>query len=184
MKTKLLMLLSLAALGLFAFGITNASGSDQSGTGSSAGDCQTQPGDRSDGSDDCIDNQANTCDQQSGQQSNERSDGSDEHISGTSSGDEIDGQDGSDDIEGEAGDDDLCGGAGNDVINGGSGDDNIEGEAGNDTISGGSGNDVLKGGPGSDLIKARDGHRDRINCGSGHDRVRADAKDVVAANCE
>ena len=49
---------------------------------------------------------------------------------------------------------------------------------------GGGGNDALIGGPGNDTIKARDGHADRINCGRGNDRVKADRKDKVAKNCE
>src|SRR2546430_1689315 len=64
----------------------------------------------------------------------------------------------------------------------GSGDES--GDAGNDSLNGGKGNDVLSGGPGNDRINARDGHTDRINCGRGNDRVKADGKDKVARNCE
>jgi hypothetical protein len=42
----------------------------------------------------------------------------------------------------------------------------------------------MSGGSGNDRIKARDGRKDRIDCGSGNDRVTADKKDKVAKNCE
>jgi len=51
-------------------------------------------------------------------------------------------------------------------------------------LVGGPGRDVLNGGRGRDRIFARDGVRDRINCGAGVDTVRADRADVVASNCE
>ena len=34
------------------------------------------------------------------------------------------------------------------------------------------------------MIAARDGDRDRINCGTGFDKVTADRIDLVSSNCE
>jgi hypothetical protein len=42
----------------------------------------------------------------------------------------------------------------------------------------------VSGGSGRDTISARDRTRDRINCGSGRDRVTADRIDRVSRNCE
>jgi hypothetical protein len=44
--------------------------------------------------------------------------------------------------------------------------------------------DIISGGTGTDTISVRDGQRDRINCGSGRDRVIADRIDRVSSNCE
>ena len=65
-------------------------------------------------------------------------------------------------------------------------DDVIRGLGGADTIVGRGDKDALFGGAGRDVIKARDGERDRIDCGPGHDTVFADPdnEDAVAANCE
>jgi hypothetical protein len=43
---------------------------------------------------------------------------------------------------------------------------------------------VIAAGAGNDVINTRDGQRDVVNCGRGHDRVRADRNDKVASNCE
>jgi hypothetical protein len=59
----------------------------------------------------------------------------------------------------------------------------IAGGRGNDRISGGGGSDVLLGGPGRDLLKARDGRRDRVDCGAGTDRAIVDRQDRVR-RCE
>ena len=40
------------------------------------------------------------------------------------------------------------------------------------------------GGTGNDRVFARNGKVDRIGCGRGRDRVRADANDRVAGDCE
>jgi Ca2+-binding RTX toxin-like protein len=77
----------------------------------------------------------------------------------------------------------LRGGAGNDTIEDPGGDNLIEGGAGIDELRGGAGRDVVRGGPGRDRISARDGRRDRVDCGSGRDSARIDKKDRVRA-CE
>jgi Ca2+-binding RTX toxin-like protein len=74
-----------------------------------------------------------------------------------------------DNLDGELGDDTISGGAGNDVLEGG---------LGTDTIVGGGGTDTISGGLGKDTIDAKDGERDAINCGLGHDVVTADAADT------
>jgi Ca2+-binding RTX toxin-like protein len=103
---------------------------------------------------------------------------------------------------------DLTGKGGNDQLKGTDSDDAIDGGAGNDTITAGFGNDTITGGPGqdkivadrdgrcnemhcdlspgsaSDTIDAVDGEVDNITCGPGQDTVKADAADVVAADCE
>ena len=110
-------------------------------------------------------------------------------------------------LEGQAGDDTIApqsdwtpagalliasGGAGNDtivatpsgaVIHGGAGNDRLIGGRGRDNITGGRGKDVIRAGAGRDLIRVRDNTRDRVNCGAGIDRVKADAIDVLK-HCE
>ena len=116
--------------------------------------------------------------------------------------DRLHGQSGSDRVNGERGRDRINGGSSNDVISAGSSGDRVAGDQGNDRINGNSGNDVLKGnsgrdrisgstgadriagGGGNDRINARDGRRDRVNCGTGRDRVVADTIDRVSRNCE
>jgi Ca2+-binding RTX toxin-like protein len=61
--------------------------------------------------------------------------------------------------------------------------DDLRGGAGRDRLSGGGGTDRLAGGSGRDFLLARDGRRDRVDCGAGRDRARTDAKDRVLA-CE
>ena len=91
---------------------------------------------------------------------------------------------GGDRQDGGSGNDTLEGGAGNDKQSGGAGNDLIRGGAGNDSISGGRGLDVLNGQAGNDTISARDGKKDSIRCGSGKDKVTADAIDKVSPDCE
>ncbi len=91
---------------------------------------------------------------------------------------------GNDTVEGNAGDDVIAGGRGNDRIRGGSGVDNIQGGSGRDSINAGSGRDDVFAGSGNDSISARDGSRDRIDCGTGRDSVRVDRRDKAAGNCE
>jgi Ca2+-binding RTX toxin-like protein len=123
-------------------------------------------------------------------------------IIGTRFGDRIAGEGGSDVLEGRAasdcllagsGADEVRGGAGNDSARGGSGDDRLFGGGGRDVLRGRSGDDLLKGGsgrnrlsggPGNDRIRARNGAVDRIRCGRGFDRVRADRGDRVSRGCE
>jgi hypothetical protein len=42
----------------------------------------------------------------------------------------------------------------------------------------------LKGNAGKDKLKARDGEKDKVNCGGGEDKATVDDKDKVAGNCE
>ena len=59
----------------------------------------------------------------------------------------------------------------------------LAGEGAADRLDGGPGRDALHGESGRDLLLAIDGRRDRVACGAGHDRARADARDRVQA-CE
>jgi hypothetical protein len=115
-------------------------------------------------------------------------------VAGDAGHDVLDGEHGADVVTGGPGRDALFGGYGSDVLRGGpSGDalrggdgaDRLLGGPGKDTLFGNPGSDEIAGGPGSDLIVADnyDDH-DRISCGSGVDRVRADRTDRVAADCE
>ena len=83
----------------------------------------------------------------------------------------------------------LLGGGGNDGVFGGNGSDNVVGGGGNDWVAdhqrksdkavGGSGNDVI------DVVSdVQPSDSDAVVCGSGFDRVLANRKDVVAADCE
>jgi hypothetical protein len=105
-------------------------------------------------------------------------------IAGSRFDDNIWGTPGADTIDAGAGNDIADGGRGNDVVKGGPGNDELGGGPGNDTIDGGPGSDLIEGGAGNDVIRARDGVRDSVFCGPGHDTVLADAVDYVAADCE
>jgi Ca2+-binding RTX toxin-like protein len=107
-----------------------------------------------------------------------------DRLSGAEGDDRVRGGSGNDNLSGGSGDDILTGALGSDRVSGGSGDDRLTGSSGNDEISGGSGRDVFSASSGNDTISARDGTRDRIDCGSGRDRVSADRLDKVASNCE
>jgi Ca2+-binding RTX toxin-like protein len=93
---------------------------------------------------------------------------------GGSSRDRLNGGDGSDRLFGDSGNDLIAGGNGNDTISGGSG---------NDKINGGQGKNRVSGGTGNDNISAANGRVERINCGSGRDKVRADRRDRLRG-CE
>jgi Ca2+-binding RTX toxin-like protein len=75
-------------------------------------------------------------------------------------------------------------------MDGDRGSDHIMGQGGGDLIAQGPGRegarDTLSGGDGNDVILVDNGPptRDMVTCGSGFDRVAADAKDVVAPDCE
>jgi hypothetical protein len=100
--------------------------------------------------------------------------GADLSVRGGAGRDVVDGGSGNDNASGDAGDDRVNGGAGNDVLAGG---------AGNDRLTAGSGKNRLSGGAGNDTLNARNGRRDKLNCGTGDDVAVADDLDVVTA-CE
>jgi Ca2+-binding RTX toxin-like protein len=97
--------------------------------------------------------------------------------------DVLDGDGGDDSLWGGDGRDRLFGGAGNDRVLGGAKGDELHGDAGNDQLFPGTGRDRVWGGPGNDAISARDGSRDVVDCGTGLDRVTADARDHLRG-CE
>jgi hypothetical protein len=112
-------------------------------------------------------------------------DSNDKLIGGTGN-DKMDGDDGRDDLfggtgkdrlDGRYGRDMIAGGASSDRIFGGPDADRLFGEAGKDRIVGGDGRNHIDGGAGNDSIDARNGERDRVICGKGRDRVRADRTD-------
>jgi len=86
-------------------------------------------------------------------------------------------------LEGGPGKDRLTGGRFGDFLDGGAGNDRVVGGAGPDVIKGGRGRDLLSGGRGPDRINSRDSARDRVRCGAGRDRVKADRKDRLRG-CE
>ena len=86
-------------------------------------------------------------------------------------------------LRGNSGNDRLTGSADSDFMNGGSGRDLLLGKAGGDQMQGGPGRDRILGGKGQDEIVSRDGSRDRVDCGRGRDRLRADGRDR-ARRCE
>ena len=117
----------------------------------------------------------------------------DDDVRGGSGDDKVDGGSGADRVSGGSGKDRVSGGSSADRLSGGAGDDEVRGGTGNDRLSGGSGNDLIDGGTGAsriaggggrDRILAINGRRDRIDCGKGVDRVRADRRDRVDRNCE
>jgi len=106
--------------------------------------------------------------------------------------DELAGESGGDSLAGGVGGDTLGGGDGNDRLMGDSGDDTLKGAAGRDFLSGGAGRDVLVGGggrnrysagAGGDYVNSRNRVRERVDCGRGRDRVKADRFDVLRS-CE
>ncbi|RKQ92852.1 hemolysin type calcium-binding protein [Solirubrobacter pauli] len=86
-------------------------------------------------------------------------------------------------IQGDGGNDYVNARGGDDEVTGGDGSDRIYLGAGDDLATPGLGTDRVYGGSGDDVIYARDGERDVIDCGSGRDRVIADAVDSVK-HCE
>ncbi len=79
--------------------------------------------------------------------------------------------------------DSLFGEGGDDQLDGPASADCVYGDAGNDELDGGSGGDLLVGGFGNDRIGARDGVRDRVDCGPGQDVAIVDVADRVKS-CE
>lgn len=180
MKRLLILLSSLALFGALAFGSTIVRAEDSSGDGNAQCQGATETGDDHGG------DRAIAAEDRNGTSGddNERGTSGDDNVSGRAGDDELEGEQGDDDLCGDEGDDHLQGGPGDDELRGGPGDDDLEGQSGNDLIIGGKGHDRLAGGRGRDRIRARDGVRDRVNCGAGIDSVRADRADVVASNCE
>jgi hypothetical protein len=113
-----------------------------------------------------------------------RGDAGTDHLRGGSGNDRLRGDAGRDFLDGGSNNDRLVGGSGNDSLVGGSGNDRILGQSGNDTIDAGKGANRVAGGTGNDRIEAVNLRKDRISCGKGRDRVRADRKDVVSRDCE
>jgi Ca2+-binding RTX toxin-like protein len=113
-------------------------------------------------------------------------------------GDRLHGGAGNDTLNGDRGRDLASGGIGDDTVNGGEGADRVFANIGRDTVTGGEGDDVLwalarvdvtvlgdqegdtlDGGNGDDRFNVRDGEADRVTCGEGRDKVRADQFDVI-----
>jgi Ca2+-binding RTX toxin-like protein len=110
--------------------------------------------------------------------------GGPDRLAGNRGADRLFGGPGRDRLIGAQGNDGLQGRGGNDRLSGGRGPDRVNGGGGNDRISVGGATNRASGGAGNDRISARNGKRDKINCGGGRDVVRADANDRVAGNCE
>ncbi|HEV2786362.1 MAG TPA: calcium-binding protein, partial [Solirubrobacteraceae bacterium] len=133
---------------------------------------------------DCIDGQAGD-DALRGDDDNDKVIGGSgaDRVSGGDDRDELFGGSGSDRLDGDTENDMIAGGFGNDRVLGSAGNDRLFGEAGTDRILGGGGRNIIDGGTGNDSIDARNGERDRIACGTGRDRVRADRFDRLNS-CE
>lgn len=104
-------------------------------------------------------------------------------LTGGIGNDALFGGNGNDSLDGGPGHDRLYGRNGNDVLSGSTGNDVLSGGPGRDTISGGSGTNRILSGSGNDVVNSANGKRERINCGPGRDRVRADRRDVLSG-CE
>jgi Ca2+-binding RTX toxin-like protein len=101
-------------------------------------------------------------------------------------------------VRAAGGNDTIHSGDGADVVDGGAGDDQIDAGFGDDVITGGAGRDTIfadrRGGDcgplwckhpyGNDTVDIRDGEADSLTCGFGDDTVKADAGDVIDADCE
>jgi hypothetical protein len=107
----------------------------------------------------------------------------DDSVAGMAGNDKLRGDSGDDRLTGAAGADAIAGGPGRDTLSGAGGRDALSGGAGPDSLTGGAGADRLAGGAGRDLIRARNGGRDRVDCGAGRDTAILDARDV-AVRCE
>ncbi|MEJ7797764.1 MAG: calcium-binding protein [Solirubrobacteraceae bacterium] len=119
--------------------------------------------------------------------------GGNDRLFGGAGNDYVDGGNEDDELHGGAGDDIMAGRRDDDRIFGDAGDDRITGDRGKDAIAGGAGNDTIfgnldddriSGGAGNDRLNVVGGGRDIVRCGSGADRVFADAQDRVAVDCE
>jgi Ca2+-binding RTX toxin-like protein len=101
-------------------------------------------------------------------------------ITGTNGDDQIKGTRKSEEIRGLGGNDEITDGLGKDIVYGSAGADNLIGYGGDASV------DRFRGAAGNDTIQSRDvpAAKDRLNCGSGVDRVYADKADVVSGDCE
>jgi Ca2+-binding RTX toxin-like protein len=97
--------------------------------------------------------------------------------------DKLLGGDGDDKLYGAGGNDTLDGGKGNDQLYGGTGNDKLAGGAGNDTLDGGAGVNAFAAGDGRDKVNARNGKKERVDCGKGKDSASVDKGDKVVG-CE
>jgi Ca2+-binding RTX toxin-like protein len=112
-------------------------------------------------------------------------------IQGLGGDDLLDGRGGNDLLQGTEGphftgppDRDLLrGGPGRDTLLGDGGADSLFGGPGGDRLVGGRGVDVFDGGPDADRLRSADGRAETVRCGSGADRLLADAADR-RAGCE
>jgi Ca2+-binding RTX toxin-like protein len=112
-----------------------------------------------------------------------RGTGRHDRIRGTRHGDKLVGLRGNDRLGGLPGDDCLFGGPGSDRLSGHDDDDRLSGGRGNDRLRGGPGRNRLLGGPGNDRLNGVNRRIDRLECGRGRDRARADRGDRVRG-CE
>jgi Ca2+-binding RTX toxin-like protein len=87
------------------------------------------------------------------------------------------------DLNGTRGGDRILAFGADDSLRGRGGFDCLKGHKGNDELTGGVAGDILQGGPGDDTHNARDGKRDKVNCGPGDDVALVDQRDVVKG-CE
>ncbi len=81
------------------------------------------------------------------------------------------------------GNDDIFTGRDADCVSAGPGRDLVDTSGGGDRIHGGGGRDHVFAGGGRDLVNAKDGVRDRVDCGPGRDEAVVDSHDVTVG-CE
>ena len=91
-------------------------------------------------------------------------------------------------LEGRGGDDVIDGRGGGDIPQGGEGEDRVEGGDGDDTVWGDEGRDALSGGRGDDFVISLEeqgpASADELECGTGDDDARSDARDTLTRACE
>jgi Ca2+-binding RTX toxin-like protein len=107
-----------------------------------------------------------------------------DRLVGNADADRLFGGPGRDRLIGGPGNDGLAGRGGNDRLSGGKGPDRLNGGGGRDRLNAGGGTNRLNGGGGNDRLISRNGFQDKVRCGAGTDRVRADADDNVLGDCE
>jgi uncharacterized delta-60 repeat protein len=100
-------------------------------------------------------------------------------VAGTRGDDVLRGSAADDRLLGRAGHDRLSGLAGADCLKGGMGRDRLVGGPGGDRLVGGPGRNSYRAGAGPDSVNALNGRRERVTCGPGRDRVRADRGDQL-----